>query len=258
MSGLARNPLLRVASVGAVLAVAAAACSGDEQTVAQTPTPTATVAADTGGNAAPTPSLSPTATGTPTDATPAPTPLATQTATLPPLSAFQKGMTFADWSAFTGRRTGLYPAPSADESLRNLAATGANWIAVVVRCGQETVASTHIFCDSPATATDDELRRVVSVAHDMGLRVMLKPQLDFSREPDPSRFRGHIGTAFTTEAEWQDWFDSYRQFMNRYAMFAQQAGVDLLVVGVELGAQPIEKRTGGVSSMMSAVCSRDL
>ena len=144
-------------------------------------------------------------------------------------------MTFADWRAFDARQLGLYPSPNTDQSLTNLAATGANWISLVVRCGQETVVSTTISCESPATATDAELRRVVALAHSLGLRVMLKPQLDFSQEPDSSRFRGHIGTPFTTEDQWQAWFASYRQFINRYAVFAQDAEVDLLVVGVELG-----------------------
>ncbi len=64
---------------------------------------------------------------------------------------------------------------------------------------------------------------------------MLKPQLDFSQEPDYSRFRGHIGTSFAYEHPWQAWFDSYQQFIGRYAAFAQEAEVHLLVIGVELG-----------------------
>lgn len=144
-------------------------------------------------------------------------------------------MTFADWRAFDARRSDFYRAPQTDQSLTNLAATGANWIALVVRCGQQTAASTEISCESSATATDAELRRVVDLAHGLGLRVMLKPQLDFSDEPDSSRFRGHIGTGFATENQWEAWFTSYQRFIGRYAAFSQEAGVDLLTVGVELG-----------------------
>jgi len=144
-------------------------------------------------------------------------------------------MSFGDWRAFDAARPGLYLPAYTDQSLRNLAATGATWISLVVGCGQENVASTVIFCRPPRTATDDELRRVVTLAHSLGIRVMLKPQLDFSKEPDASRFRGHIGSAFSTEAQWQAWFASYRQFIGHYATFAQEAGVDMLCVGVELG-----------------------
>ena len=154
---------------------------------------------------------------------------------LPARSAFQKGMTFADWRAFTAPRSGLYAAPGTDEALRNLAATGANWIALVVGCGQENAASTSVVCSAPRTATDAELRHVIDLAHALGIRVLLKPQLDFSAESDPSRFRGHIGSAFTTAPQWEAWFASYRQFMTRYAALAEAADVDMLSIGVELG-----------------------
>ena len=63
---------------------------------------------------------------------------------------------------------------------------------------------------------------------------MLKPQIDFS-QPPPGRFRGNIGEAFTTEAQWQAWFESYQEFIGHYAAFSEEALIDLLVVGVELG-----------------------
>jgi hypothetical protein len=144
-------------------------------------------------------------------------------------------MTFGDWRAFNAARSGLYAAPGTDEALRNLATTGANWIALVVGCGQENAASTAIVCGAPRTATDAELRRVVDLAHSLGIRVLLKPQLDFSAEPDQTRFRGHIGSSFTTAEQWQAWFTSYRAFITRYAAFARAADVDMLSIGVELG-----------------------
>ena len=109
------------------------------------------------------------------------------------------------------------------------------FVALVVRCGQETIASTTVFCEPPASATDDELERVVELAHQLGIRVMLKPQINFSNEPDATRFRGHIGNAFRSEGEWQSWFSSYGQLINHYASFSQEAGVDMLCIGVELG-----------------------
>src|SRR5438046_5899317 len=83
-------------------------------------------------------------------ATNAPSPVATPKA-LPPAAAFKKGMTFADWRPFTAPRGDLYRAPQTDESLGNLAATGANWIALVVACGQEKESSTSIACGAPRT-----------------------------------------------------------------------------------------------------------
>lgn len=187
------------------------------------------------------PSVAPAATIAPTERATAPAPTATAAPATPtpkPLAdraAFQRGVTFADWKAFEAQRAGLYEPTRTATSLQNLAKTGANWISLVVACGQENEAATVVTCRQPHTATDAELRPVVDLAHRMGLRVMLKPQLDFSKEPDTRRFRGHIGAKFATEAQWRAWFASYREMIVRYAAFSQAAGVDLLVVGVELG-----------------------
>ncbi|MBI2164861.1 MAG: hypothetical protein HYU29_00425 [Chloroflexi bacterium] len=146
-----------------------------------------------------------------------------------------KGIHFNDWKSFDtpSQWRGLYRPPGTDQSLINLAATGATWISLIVNAGQETIASTTIFRDSPATATDSELLRVIKSAHNLGMRVVLLPGLGLSNDPD--HWPGHIGTAFTTEAQWQDWFASYREFINHYASFAQEAGADMLYIGSELG-----------------------
>ena len=102
-------------------------------------------------------------------------------------------------------------------------------------CSQDTIASTEISCKAPRTATDDELTYVVKLAHNLGLRVLLKPQLDPSDDPDPHAWRGQFGSKFTSEAQWQAWFASYDDFINHYAALAQADGIDMLSVGVELG-----------------------
>ncbi|OGO32724.1 MAG: hypothetical protein A2Z29_07885 [Chloroflexi bacterium RBG_16_56_11] len=127
---------------------------------------------------------------------------------------------------------GLYAAPETDQSLKNLAATGANWIALSFGVFQENISSTKINYESPS-ATDAELKRVFDLAHSLGLRVLLMPQLFLS--DDPSHWQGHIGTVFTSEKQWQEWFASYREFINYYAAFAQATGVDMLFIGNELG-----------------------
>ena len=64
---------------------------------------------------------------------------------------------------------------------------------------------------------------------------MLSPYLDLSNDPDPGHWWGQIGTAFTSETQWEEWFASYREFINYYATFAQEAGADMLSIGHELG-----------------------
>ncbi len=136
----------------------------------------------------------------------------------------QKGISYAAWWQ------GLYQAPDADRSLANLAATGAEWIALIVTGYQETVTSTTITRTSPRTPTDADLIHVINEARSLGLKVMLKPHVDLNNDPD--HWRGQI--RFDNEADWAAWFASYRNFINHYAELAQANGVDAFVVGVEL------------------------
>ena len=71
---------------------------------------------------------------------------------------------------------------------------------------------------------------------------MLWPQVSLSNDPD--HWSGLIGTAFTSETQWQEWFASYREFINHYATFAQEVGVDMLSIGEEMGGVTHGKMTG--------------
>ncbi|MBI2850689.1 MAG: hypothetical protein HYX80_06575 [Chloroflexi bacterium] len=113
--------------------------------------------------------------------------------------------------------------------MKNLAATGANWISLLVNVGQETIASTKVFRTQPRTAADAELKRMIDLAHGLGMRVALLVNVDLSN--DPVHTQREIGIAFTSEAQWQEWFASYRELLNYYATFSQEAGVDMLVIG---------------------------
>ncbi|MBI2850690.1 MAG: response regulator [Chloroflexi bacterium] len=160
------------------------------------------------------------------------TSIATPARPLPSPDVFMKGMTFADWKSFDAP-PGLYSSPMADKSLENLADTGANWISLVVSVTQETIASTKIFRTSSRTATDAELRRMVDLAHNLGMRVLLEPRVSVAA--DLALGQGNIGTAFVSEAQWQEWFASYREMIDHYAAFSQEAGVDALAIGAQLG-----------------------
>jgi hypothetical protein len=140
-------------------------------------------------------------------------------------SSIQQGVSYATYGA------GRYSQPDADLSLANLASTGADWIGLIVTGYQDTVSSTTI-SSTAGTPTDADLIHVITQAHSLGLKVMLKPHVDLSQ--DPSHWRGQIGTEFTTEAEWSAWFASYRDFIEHYADLAQSYDVDQFCVGTEL------------------------
>jgi hypothetical protein len=157
--------------------------------------------------------------------------------TLPDMDAFMKGIQFNDfgWGLDKPRPPEygpLYNPPLADVSLRDLATTGANWISVVVFVFQETISSTNITSNQYKTASDEALQYVTDLAHSHGIRVVLFPSLFLSNDPEHSWI--DIGSAFTSETQWQEWFASYRENINHYASFAQEAGVDMLYIGSEL------------------------
>jgi len=139
--------------------------------------------------------------------------------------AKQKGFCYATWQA------GQYSEPDADLSLAHLAATGIEWLGLVVTRYQENITSTTIIT-TEATPTDADLIHVITQAHALGLKVMLKPHVDLSN--DPTHWRGQIGEAFTSEAQWAAWFSAYRNTIEHYAELAQAQGVEQFCLGTEL------------------------
>jgi hypothetical protein len=137
----------------------------------------------------------------------------------------QKGMSYAAWWS------GEYSTPDADLSLQNLTLTGTEWISLIVTGFQDTVSSTTISFTTLATPTDADLAHVIGEAHELGLKVMLKPHVDLLA---PDSWRGQIGEEFTTEGQWEAWFASYRNFIEHYAELAQTYGADQFSVGTEL------------------------
>ena len=137
---------------------------------------------------------------------------------------FQKGFTFAAWMA------GEYQSTTSDKQLGELARGGVEWVALNPRWTQETRNSTKIKRHPRLSPTDDDIRHAVRTARRLGMHVFLKPQLDLTGQG----WRGEI--RFETEDAWQSWFTSYETFIKHYADMAQDEGVSLLCVGVELDA----------------------
>jgi len=137
-------------------------------------------------------------------------------------SDFQKGITFVSWNK------GEYSSSAADESLTALASTGANWVAIIVTVYQQTVNDTQINA-TDLTPSDADLIHIISKAHELDLKVLLKPHVDIQ---SPGQWRGEI--VFSEEDDWQVWFESYRQIINHYADLAQQTQTEAFSVGTEL------------------------
>jgi hypothetical protein len=137
-------------------------------------------------------------------------------------TSFQKGITFVSWNK------GEYSTSAADQSLTNLVATGSNSVAIIVTVYQDTITSTEI-TSTDKTPSDEDLVHIISKAHALGLRVLLKPHVDIQAS---GNWRGEIG--FTREEDWQAWFNSYQKMITHYADIAQQTSVEIFSVGTEL------------------------
>jgi hypothetical protein len=144
-----------------------------------------------------------------------------------------------------------YSNPDSDLSLAHLAETGAGWISLIVGHYQENIGSTEISA-TESTPTDASLIHAINQAHSLGLKVMLKPHLNLSR--DPRHRRGAIGRAFVTESRWSQWFASYRAFIEHYAGLAAAHGVEQFCVGCEL--QGTTFRTADWRAVVAGVRSR--
>ena len=144
-------------------------------------------------------------------------------------AAFMKGITYES------QQSGDFASPASDQALSDVVLpTGANWIAVVVRCFQATVHATAIDClPNDKTVSDDELRHVIDQAHALGLKVMLKPQVELLdlHDANSGRFAINFGA---DETAWTAWFASYNHFISHYAQIAQVTQAEFFVVGTEL------------------------
>lgn len=80
----------------------------------------------------------------------------------------------------------------------------------------------------PNTASHHSLRLAIQRAHGLGLRVMLKPHVDWIRE---GGWRGWFWMA--NEAARQAWDYYYRSMMRDYARIAMEEGVEVLCIGCE-------------------------
>jgi hypothetical protein len=155
-----------------------------------------------------------------------------QKAELPDVEpVFQKGMSYSCWSSHD------FGSSASDESLRLLAETGTEWIALCFSWYQSNTASHDIYPSSSKTPTTESLEHAIATAHSYGLKVMLKPMVEALEREETFFYpvwRGEIQPS-------EEWFESYSAFINFFAEFAEQNDVELFSVGCEYKATTGEK-----------------
>jgi hypothetical protein len=140
---------------------------------------------------------------------------------LPP-DFFFRGISLADALSVDGG----YAAPAAAQEIRRVRDLGANAIALVPY-GFVGKDSTRISYTNTGE-NDEGVSEAAFAAHQLGMKVMLKPQLWVPR----GGFTGKI--QFDTGDDRARWMRSYREYMLHYARLAELDQIDLLCIGTEL------------------------
>jgi len=144
---------------------------------------------------------------------------------------FIKGFTYG-WCS----KRGEYRTPEAFDSMTRLKDnTGSEWIALSFWTYQDRFYSTDISFDYGFTVTDRDIEIAVKNAHDMGLKVCLKPVVNLR----DGVWRAHVNFP-EPEFEgskydyWNKWFSSYTNFMSHYAELAEEFKCEMLCIGCEM------------------------
>jgi hypothetical protein len=140
-----------------------------------------------------------------------------------------KGVTFVAEHylnySFKKRPEEGYLGGLAAQSLAKVKDVGANYITVLASRFMDNGYSSFLSHDPQKTPSNEELTHLIKAAHDMGLKVMLKPHVDCR----DVTWRGII-----RPKDLNFWFNSYDNFMQYYAQLAQETGIEMFCMGCEL------------------------
>ena len=145
-------------------------------------------------------------------------------------SIFQKGLSYSAWSP------DAFSDSTSDESLQLLTETNTEWIALCFSWYQSSTTSHDIVLDAVRSPTTESILHAITTAHNLGLKVMLKPMVEPKEREQILSYpvwRGEIEPS-------DEWFDSYSSFLNFFAEFAEQNSVEMFCVGCEYKATTSE------------------
>ena len=140
-----------------------------------------------------------------------------------PSNFYLRGISFEDALSLDGG----YSSPAAAAQIRTLHQIGANAIALVPY-GFVDNTSGGMVSYTRTGETDEGVSEAAYQAHQLGMKVMLKPQLWVRW----GQFSGRIH--FDSDGERQRWMQSYREYILHYARLAEMEQIDLLCIGNEL------------------------
>jgi hypothetical protein len=137
-------------------------------------------------------------------------------------TATQRGFALPTWEE------GGYDSPQVEQAFREMVEVGATWVELTPTWYQTTRNASEI-ARTARTVSDAGLERAITLAHQHGLKVLLKPHVDL---PNPGQdSRNHI-----RPDDRKAWFASYTAFITHYAAMGERLGVEQFAVATELAA----------------------
>lgn len=134
------------------------------------------------------------------------------------------------------------------EAIANLIKANVEWVAVVPFLHQENEKTTQMEVPESMETydrRDSSIVRAINDLHNKGLHVHLKPHLWMNEG-----WRANI--QLKDEEAWDQWFESYRKNMLKYAKIAQETNTELFCVGTELKTS-IKKQPEKWRSLISEI-----
>jgi len=144
---------------------------------------------------------------------------------------FIKGFTYG-WD---GRR-GDYRTPEAVSSMEKFRQAGNEWLCLAFSVMQEQFSSTKISFDYRYTVKDRDLEFAVKKAHELGIKVCLKPVINCADGVWRAEINFPDVNMRGKDVYWSAWFEHYTAFMCHYAELAEYTGCEMLCVGCEMVA----------------------
>jgi hypothetical protein len=129
-----------------------------------------------------------------------------------------------DWPAGQSPEFGF---ENVRNSLDEIKATGANFVALVDTWYMDQTDSNSIEADPVKSHTEAELTETIQEIHARGMQILLKPHVDVQ----DGTWRGYI-----QPADPGAWCDSYINFIEHFAQIAENNGVELFSIGTELAS----------------------
>ena len=180
-----------------------------------------------------------------TSAAPAPAqhPIAAPPTPVPPVAVgaqFQRGVCYAH----IHRQDRGYGSDESRATMRRLRSLGVSWLSLTPFGYQRSVRSAEVIFRGDPSMRDSAFAREVRVIHSLGMKAMIKPHI-WAGDFWSGQWSGEI--RMRSDAEWDEWFQSYETFILHFAALAERCGADAFCVGCELGettkAKPERWRT---------------